>query len=88
MSVAIDVDKVISVLLGDGWHSVADDSFLIDSYEYLEGGLPEGLLVHGGGQSGICASGFSFYEELDQDAGGAFQGDLVRVSGPLTAIRQ
>ena len=35
MSLAIDVDRVARVLLDDGWHDVADDSFAIDAYEYV-----------------------------------------------------
>jgi hypothetical protein len=41
MSLAIDVDRIESVLLSDGWHSVHGNSFLIDAYEYLA--YPEGL---------------------------------------------
>lgn len=62
MSLAIDIDQVTQVLLADGWHQVREDSFYLDSYEYLwnhEGhNSPE--LVHGGGNSGICATGFGF----------------------------
>ncbi|MDP8932014.1 MAG: hypothetical protein M3O70_26460 [Actinomycetota bacterium] len=42
MGLAINVDRVVSVLLADGWHEVAprnpDDSrssFIIDAYEYV-----------------------------------------------------
>jgi len=35
MSLAIDIDKVATVLLADGWHTVEDDSFDIDAYEYV-----------------------------------------------------
>lgn len=77
MSLAIDVDKVIAVLLIDGWHEVKNKSFALDSYEYIwyPEGADESQLVHGGGQSDVCATGFEF-----QDGVGTL------MSGPLTAI--
>ena len=82
MSLAIDVDKVKGVLLSDGWYEVKDRSFVLDSYEYLwwpEGAdgakIEEPDVVHGGGQSGVCATGFTFKGN---------EGDWI--SGPLTAI--
>lgn len=100
MSLAIDVDLVTHVLLADGWHTVANRSFTLDSYEFLWSGrgdktvaemnleweagtlYPNGqpvryrdpMVLHGGGQSGVCAAGFSFREGPSW------------VSGPLTAI--
>lgn len=71
MSLRIDIDKVTAVLLADGWHTVDDASFDCDAYEFMSG---DGELVHGGGQSGVCATGFGFNSE---DA---------RIYGPLTAI--
>lgn len=71
MSIAIQVDNVTAVLLADGWHDVADDTFDLDSYEYLHGDH----LLHGGGNSGVCATGFTFRE-----TGGQL------LSGPLTAV--
>ncbi len=82
MSLAIDVDSVSAVLLGDGWHTVADGSFLLDSYEFVW----QETLVHGGGDGGSCATGFCFLEDFDDNAGEACRGDKARVSGPLTAI--
>ena len=38
MSLNINVDDVTSVLLADGWHEVIDKSFVIDAYEFLDGG--------------------------------------------------
>ena len=76
MSLSIDIGKVFSVLLADGWHDVANDSFVLDSYEYLW----REELVHGGGDSGVCATGFSFVE--------SYEGmDIGIVAGPLTAIQ-
>lgn len=72
MSLAIDVDNVTNVLLADGWHGVANGSFDIDAYEFVIEDRP----VHGGGESGISASGFVF----DSTKTGR------RVYGPLTSI--
>lgn len=75
MSLWIDVDNVVSVLLADGWHEVEEESFTMDSYEFHW----RGDCMHGGGGSGICATGFSFVEQI---AGGT----MVFTQGPLTAI--
>jgi len=73
MSLAIDPDKVEAVLLADGWHEIT--YFSLDSYEFVEPGESGGSFVlHGGGQSGVCATGFVFRE-------GSFA-----YYGPLTAI--
>lgn len=86
MSLAIDVDKVKAVLLADGWHEVQNDSFALDSYEYLWSGRHgwtvadayehdrEPMIMHGGGASDVCATGFTFQNGAD------------RLGGPLTAI--
>jgi len=71
MSLAIEIGSVKSVLLGGTWHDVEKDSFTVDSYEFVEGEN----IVHGGGDSGLCATGFEF------KSGGAV------LSGPLTAIQ-
>jgi hypothetical protein len=82
VSLAIEVDHVEEVLLADGWHPVTKNSdgvstFSLDSYEFVwEAGGDPNYLLHGGGRSGVCATGFSFRET----AHGA------RISGPLTAI--
>ena len=69
MSLDIDVEKVTGVLLADGWHNVTSKSFILDAYEYSHA-------FHGGGQSGVCATGASWKE-----AGGS-----VVLYCPLTAI--
>jgi hypothetical protein len=80
MSLAIDVDRVSAVLLADGWHEVAAGSFTLDSYEYVwwpsEQARARGDfdLLHGGGRSGVCATGFQLTS-----------GDDL-IAGPLTAI--
>ncbi len=77
MSLAIETAEVTAVLLGDGWHEVADSSFDLDSYEYIHGTDSRGdtVLAHGGGQSGVCATGYVFKEP-----------DGTFTYGPLTAI--
>ncbi len=74
MSLAIDVDEVTEVLLADGWHTVSDKSFELDAYEYTW----SGEVAHGGGSSGVCATGFAFREDW------ATPPRLM--AGPLTAI--
>lgn len=72
MSLYIDVNKVEQVLLADGWHVVVDKSFAMDSYEYHY----EDFTTLGGGQSGICATGFEFWED----------GMDCLIAGPMTSI--
>jgi hypothetical protein len=72
MSLAIDIDHVAEVLLDDGWHTVAAQSFTLDAYEYIA----DSELVHGEGEFGVCANGFSFTDGTEQR----------RILGPLTAI--
>lgn len=72
MSLAIDVDRVASVLIADSWYAVADSSFTLDSYEYLW----DGAAVLGGGQDPLLpAIGFEFTESSG-----------YVMAGPLTAI--
>ena len=86
MSLLIDVDTVTSVLLADRWHAVESATFELDSYEFAWSGRTgvkvedldpddDPVLVHGGGQSGVCATGFRFASD-----------DGSIVSGPLTSI--
>lgn len=98
MSLAIDVDTVTRVLLADGrWYSVGRKSFALDAYEYLwwpngrdaknkHGGDTDPQILHGGGQSGVCAIGFEFLTE-SRDPDGHATGEYVRMAGPLTAIQ-
>ena len=71
MSLAIDVDKVSAVLLADGWHKMADQSFDLDAYEYVHGSET----IHKGGQADVTSTGFTL-----KDDGGYI------MYGPLTAI--
>ena len=75
MSLAIEIDDVRAVLLADGWHTVLGDSFNLDSYEYHWG--DDGM--HGGGDSGICSTGFSCDERDDA-------GHTHCLYGPLTSV--
>lgn len=72
MSLAIDVDRVSDVLLADGWHTVANNSFAIDSYEFLWNG---DLMLGGGQDKLVPAAGFSFTDT-----------QLGTISGPLTSV--
>jgi hypothetical protein len=90
MSLSIDVHKVSAVLLADGWHVVAGQSFMVDSYEFLrwadgqqQGGQSE--TVHSAGTGGVSTNGFQFAEELDVP-GWVERERTVRVTGPLTSI--
>jgi hypothetical protein len=86
MSLAIDVDRVSQVLLSDGWHTVVNKSFTLDSYEYIwhHEGSKDSELMHGGGSSGVCATGFSF-QASPQPGSNQKAGELI--AGPLTAIQ-
>ena len=72
MSLKIDTDRITDVLLADGWHIVAGESFDLDSYEFV----CEEHLVHAGGREPLVpATGFTFTDDVG-----------ARISGPLTAI--
>jgi hypothetical protein len=68
MSLAIEVDCVIGVLLKDGWHEVVDGSFTIDAYEYVHRDRPErmltpdDILVGGGRRTGVSSTGAAWKE--------------------------
>jgi len=96
MSLAIDVEKVATILLSDGWHVLVKKSFCLDSYEFLSypdgydhkkgwhqkdkfGGEMEPMVLHGGGNSGVCATGFSCIEYTKE-------GRKQELFGPLSSI--
>lgn len=66
MSLAIDVDCVTHVLLVDGWHEVAGQSFTVAPYEYghiVPTGVtnaPNFVFLHQAGYGGVCPVGFDF----------------------------
>jgi hypothetical protein len=81
MSLQINNRRITGVLLADGWHKCT--GFDLDSYEFgtyhRDKDYASGVgffCVHGGGQSGVCATGFAF---TDPETG-------VEIAGPLTAI--
>ena len=51
MSLAIQTDEVVAVLLSDGWHKVARKSFDTDAYEYMGG---DDAIFHGGQSELVC----------------------------------
>lgn len=78
MSLAIDPEQVVRVLTGGCWFNVEPGSFDLDSYEFIR--QPEygnDDVLHGGGKSGVCATGFVF---KDADNVGRV------VFGPLDSI--
>ena len=72
LDIDIDIEDVLEVLLADGWHVVHGESFELGAYDFTH----KGRRVHGGGDSGVCATGFSFV--TDQEGS--------RLAGPLTSI--
>src|SRR6516225_3089935 len=87
MSLAIDIDKVYEVLLPDGkWREVADQSFEMDSYEYLRaseakvGDHNESVRL-GGGQEKLVPGTGARWTERDS------KGNERRVFCPVTAIQ-
>ena len=75
MSLAIEVDHITHVLLADGWHTVHDASFGIDSYEFMSReGMGDSPMLGGGQDKHIAAPGFSFSED-----------DQI-LCGPLTSV--
>jgi hypothetical protein len=83
MSLQINEPKIARVLLADGWHECT--GFGLDAYEFgyyywdREWGVtgaPKFGCEHGGGQSGVCATGFAFTDTATGQ----------HIAGPLTAI--
>jgi hypothetical protein len=79
MSLRIDPNKIFGALIAGEWISVDEGTFDIDAYEYIESG-DDGLVIHGGGQSDVCATGFTFRTTTAA-------GQSCDVHGPLTAIQ-
>ena len=81
MSLAIDIDEIVKVNISGTWYDVnhydsGDSTFFLDSYEFISNPGFDQNLEHGGGQGGICATGFSF---IDAETN-------LTISGPLTSI--
>ena len=84
MSLAIEVDDVVKVNISGKWYDVNhyDDgrtsSFALDSYEFINGSL----LLHGGGEGGMCATGFTF---VDAETNLTMAGPLTSITAVMTA---
>ncbi|HXV86887.1 MAG TPA: hypothetical protein VD793_09320 [Gemmatimonadales bacterium] len=76
MGLAIDVTKVRSVLLADGWHRVVEQSFVIDAYDYVQAGG-----TRSGGNGSAPPAGYRFKD----DAGYILAGPLAAVLASQTA---
>jgi hypothetical protein len=59
MSLAIEVDEVVEVLLQDRWHPVVDETFEIDAYEFRHGDV---VRVRGGSIEGVSSTGATWKE--------------------------
>ena len=72
MSLKIQVENIVDILLADGWHNVMPETLDLDAYEFFDGNIA----VHKGGQGGICSTGATWQEE---------DGELW-LTAPLTSI--
>lgn len=72
MSLNIEIYSVKAVLLEDGWHTVANRSFDLDTYEFHH---EKETLVSGGQVKGLASTGAAWTEE-----------DGTRVACPLTSV--
>lgn len=96
MSLAIDVDTVVRVLLADGWHDVEDASFGLDSYEYLWSGRSGVSVADLDRRQGDPEYRYDRNEPMILHGGGASgicacgfvfkTKDGTKLYGPLTAI--
>jgi hypothetical protein len=72
MSLSIDIQKVASVLLADGWHQVVLGSFELGGYDFIR---QNAVVLTGATTHGLPATGARWKEA----------GDVV-VACPVTAI--
>ncbi len=77
MSLAIRTATVEAVLLIDGWHFVAGESFDCDTYEFYDS--PD-VMAHASGKGG-----FQFIERLRHPDG--MESAETIVAGPISAIQ-
>ena len=88
MSLAIEVDDITQVFLADGWHTVQDASFGIDSYEFMwREGMGDSPML-GGGQEKHIAAGHRGSTSREHIAAAGFsfaEGDHI-LCGPLTSV--
>jgi hypothetical protein len=89
MSLAIEVDDITHVLLADGWHTVHDASFGIDSYEFMwREGMGDGPMLGGGQEKHTAAAGHRGSTSREHIAAAGFsftEGDHL-LCGPLTSV--
>ncbi len=74
MSLSIEIDDVVAVLLADGWHQV--ERFGLDSYEFNDG--DSDVVLRGGACAGVPATGAQWIETVDATS--------IVVSCPLTSV--
>ena len=89
MTLAIEVDDITHVLLADGWHTVHDASFGIDSYEFMSrDGMGDSPMLGGGQEKHIPAAGHrgSTSREHIAAPGFSFTEDDQILCGPLTSV--
>lgn len=92
MSILIDIDKVTSVLLADGWHDVAwkddESTFELDAYEYVDGDHYRNVQQKGGDPSSAVRLAGGAEENVGVPATGfvfaTASGEIM--AGPITAI--
>ncbi|HEY0797732.1 MAG TPA: hypothetical protein VGD50_01210 [Candidatus Baltobacteraceae bacterium] len=77
MSQVIDVETISQVLLADGWHMVVDQSFRIDTCEYIRGSEPG---EQAQSFSADTTLSFSFREFVPGSR------ERVTTTGPLLAV--
>src|SRR5690606_14578913 len=77
-------------MIGNEWYTVKPGSFYTDSYEFgyyvPDDDYPDGMRYfcdHGGGQSGVCATGFAFTEVKRYPSWYTEN----QIFGPLTSIQ-
>jgi hypothetical protein len=73
VSLAIEIDDVVAIMIGGVWLEIECGSFDIDSYEFVH----DDNLLLGGGQSGICPAGYV----------AALKNAQQKICGPLTALQ-
>lgn len=80
MSLAIDPEDVTHVLLPDGWHHVQPGTFILDSFEFVDGADDSvgGILLGGGREPLVAALGYEFQER------GASEGTTL--AGPINRL--
>lgn len=76
MSLDIQTNLVRAALLPDGWHEVADQSFDLDAYEFLE---DRRHVLRGGQADGVPSIGFYFHNP----AGNKYMGPLTSILAVL-----